>query len=148
MGSPPQRLRIAGEAFAQVLAEDGPEPGADEPVVPRPPAHPGRGVPAVELWRPDADHTRQLAGLPQAYRDVLEVIDDAGMPLRSADACRWLGIGAGHGETEAMRGKLRRPAERGWCVTPEPGRLALAPGGYGRSRETRTGHELCPQLRR
>ena len=43
------------------------------------------------------------------------MIDDAGMPLRSVDVCRSLGIGigigigigAGHGETEAMRGKLR-----------------------------------------
>jgi hypothetical protein len=123
-----ERLRIAGEVFAEVPAEDGPEPAADEPVVPRP----GRGVPAVEPWRPDADQAGQLAGLPRAYRDVPEVIDDAGMPLRSVDVRRSLGIGAGHGEAEAMRGKLRRPAERGWCVTPEPGRFALAPGVYRR----------------
>lgn len=129
-----ERLRIAREVFAEVLAEDDPEPvePAGRAVAGSVVRSAGRGVLGVEPWRADADQTRLLAGLPQAYRDVLEVIEDAGVPLRSVDVCRSLGIGAGHNETEAMRGRLLRLAERGWCVVPEQGRFALAPGVHGR----------------
>ena len=48
-----ERLRIAGEMFAEVPAEDGPQPAAHEPVVPRPLACPGRGVLAVEPHHAD-----------------------------------------------------------------------------------------------
>lgn len=86
----------------------------------------------VPAFAPGADPSAALAGLPRAYRDALEVIDDAGEPLRSVDLCRSLGLGVQARVTEAMRGKLNRLVERGWCVSPEAGRYALAPGVCGR----------------
>ena len=40
----------------------------------------------------------------RAYRDVLEVLEDTGQPLRSVDLCRSLGLGVKANATEAMRG--------------------------------------------
>ena len=82
---------------------------------------------------PYSVRTIRIAGsLPQPYRDVLEVMDDSGVPLRAVDLCRSLGLGVQARFTEAMRGKLNRLVERGWCVSPESGRYALAPGVCGR----------------
>lgn len=127
-----KRLRIGRAVVAELLAEDEPAPGEA--------LSPAAGVVAaaasrwamVPSWRPDAGIPEQLAGLPRAYRDVLEVIDDAGGPLRSVDLCRSLGLGVQARVTEAMRGKLNRLVERGWLVSPQAGRYALAPGVVGR----------------
>lgn len=78
------------------------------------------------------DLAEALAALTLPYQDVLEAIDDAGEPLRSADLCRSLGLGAQARVTEAVRGKLNRLVQRGWSVSGEPGRYGLAPGVRGR----------------
>ena len=124
-----ERLRIGRSVLAEVLAEDdGPDANVP-PVLPaRPAKRDGRRWQTVPHRSDDPD----LASLPQPYRDVLEVLDDAGEPLRSVDLCRALGLGVQARVTEAMRGKLKRLCERGWLVSPESGRYALAPGVVGR----------------
>jgi hypothetical protein len=129
-----ERLRIGRAVVAELLAED---PAASGTAVDPPSVS---AAPAASRWAmvpgfdPGADPGQALAGLPQAYRDVLEVIDDTGGSVRSVDLCRALGLGLGVQArvTEAMRGKLNRLVERGWCVSGEPGRYALAPGVTGR----------------
>ena len=128
-----ERLRIGRAVVAEVLAE---QDTTMESAAAGPSAVPV--VQAASRWAmvpvfvPDADPAEALAALPQPYRDVLEAIDDAGEPLRSVDLCRSLGLGVQARVTEAMRGKLNRLVERGWCVSGEPGRYGLAPGVRGR----------------
>jgi hypothetical protein len=124
-----ERLRIGRQVLAEVLAEDGGPDAAASPGVPDGSAkRDGRRWQAVPHRSDDPD----LQSLPQPYRDVLEVLDDAGEPLRSVDLCRRLGLGVQARVTEAMRGKLNRLTERGWLVSPGSGRYALAPGVAGR----------------
>ena len=124
-----ERLRIGRSVLAEVLAEDDGPDAAAQPVVSAGPAkRDGRRWQKVPHRSDDPD----LASLPQPYRDVLEVLDDAGEPLRSVDLCRSLGLGVQARVTEAMRGKLNRLTERGWLVSPGSGRYALAPGVAGR----------------
>ena len=123
------RVRIGREVLAEVLAE---EDAATESAVVGPVVKTASRRAMVPVFATDADPVQALAGLPQVYRDVLEAIDDAGEPLRSVDLCRSLGLGVQARVTEAMRGKLNRLVERGWCVSPEAGRYRLAPGVVGR----------------
>jgi hypothetical protein len=124
-----ERLRIGRQVLTEMLAEDV-EPAGIAPPAPaaRASKRDGRRWQTVPHRSDDPD----LASLPQSYRDVLEVMDDADQPLRSVDLCRSLGLGVKASATEAMRGKLNRLIERGWCVSPETGRYALAPGVAGR----------------
>jgi hypothetical protein len=125
------RIRDAAVILAEVLAED--EPAASAAASP-PAAAPATSGRDGRAWQtvPHRSDDSDLASLPQPYRDVLEVMEDVAEPLRSVDLCRSLGLGVKANATEAMRGKLNRLVERGWCVSPEPGRYALAPGVAGR----------------
>lgn len=127
-----ERLRIGRQVLAEMLAEDEPSsvagPQAPATVAAAPAKRDGRRWQTVPYWSDDPDP----GSLPQPYRDVLEVLDDSGVPLRAVDLCRSLGLGVQARFTEAMRGKLNRLVERGWCVAPESGRYALAPGVCGR----------------
>jgi len=124
-----ERLRIGRSVLAEVLAEDD---GPDASVPPAAPAGPAKRD--ARRWQtvPHRSDDPDLRSLPQPYRDVLEVLDDAAEPLRSVDLCRSLGLGVQARVTEAMRGKLNRLCERGWLVSPEAGRYAMAPGVAGR----------------
>jgi hypothetical protein len=66
--------------------------------------------------------------LPVAYRDVVEVLADAGMPLRARQVCQAVGVGAEPRHREGMRIKLKRLVERGWLVEATPGLFACAGG--------------------
>lgn len=127
-----ERLRIGRAVVAELLTEDEPPSTAEPQAPPRTAAGPakrdGRRWQTVPHRWDDPD----LGSLPQPYRDVLEVLDDTGVPLRAVDLCRSLGLGVQARFTEAMRGKLNRLVERGWCVSSGPGRYALAPGVCGR----------------
>jgi len=61
--------------------------------------------------------------LPVAYRDVIEVITDAGRPLQAKEISIALGIGDEPRHVEGMRSKLKRLLERGWLVETEPGQF-------------------------
>lgn len=128
------RLRITSETIGEVLA------GADVPVgvaadvaeavsgavvVPSGPCLPAVTVPFV------GDGV-DASALPLVYRDVVEVLDDAGGPVRAGQVCAALGLGTEARHREGMRGKLRRLVERGWCVVDAEGLFALAPGVCGR----------------
>lgn len=124
-----QRVRDAAELLTEVLAED------IDQVVPAASSAPAVGLPRdLRRWQtvPHRAQDADLATLPGAYRDVLEVMQDAGRAVRCKEVCAALGLASSDGAREAMRGKLLRLVARGWCVQGEPGRFALAPGVCGR----------------
>lgn len=130
-----ERLRIGRPVLAEALAEDEATTETESAAAGQsavPVAAAASRWAMVPVFAPEADVSQALAGLPRAYRDVLEVLEDAGEPLRSVDLCRSLGLGVQARVTEAMRGKLKRLVERGWLVSPEAGRYALTPGVCGR----------------
>lgn len=127
-----ERLRTARTVFDELLAVgviDDPVAADPDALVAVLPASGGRWPQAVPPWAPGLDTGR----MPQVYRDVLEVMDDVGEPVTSRHLCKATGIGTEPRHTEAMRGKLNRLVERGWCVSPEAGRYTLAPGVRGRT---------------
>jgi len=79
------------------------------------------GVLAVPPWRPGLE----ASVLPQAYRDLLEVVEDAGRPLRAGQVAAAAGLSTGKAKVEGLRSKLKRLVERGW-LTGEAG-----PGLFG-----------------
>jgi hypothetical protein len=91
------RLVIAREMVDEVLSEAAADVSpAVEPEVMRPPG-PGRspviGVLAVPPWRAGLE-----AGvLPRDYRDLLEVAEDAGRPLRAAQFAAAAGLSTDRG---------------------------------------------------
>jgi len=79
------------------------------------------GVLAVPPWEAGLE----ASVLPAAYRDLLEVAEDAGRPLRAGQIAAAAGLSTGKAKVEGMRSKLKRLAERGW-LTEEAG-----PGLFG-----------------
>ena len=64
--------------------------------------------------------------LPQAYRDLLEVAEDAGRPLRAAQIAAAAGLSTDKAKVETLRSKLKRLVERGWLAEEAgPGLFAL-----------------------
>ena len=120
------RLVIARETVDEVLSEAGVNVSpAAEPGVTRPPG-PGRspviGVLAVPPWRIGLE----VSVLPQDYRDLLEVAEDAGRPLRAAQIAAAAGLSTDRGKVETLRAKLKRLVERGWLAEEAgPGLFAL-----------------------
>jgi len=119
------RLVITRETVDEVLSGSGAE--ASPAVMPDgvAPSRSGHlaavGVLAVPPWRPGLEATV----LPEAYRDLLEVAEDAGRSLRAATA-------------EGLRSKLKRLAERGW-LTEEAG-----PGLFELAARNGTGQAAKP----
>jgi hypothetical protein len=114
------RLVIAREVVDEVLdgaaVEVSPvSPGSGQMEVT---ASPGAGRPsvigvlAVPQWRAGLE----VSVLPQDYRDLLEVAEDAGRPLRAAQIAAAAGLSTDRGKVETLRGKLKRLAERGWLA--------------------------------
>jgi DNA repair exonuclease SbcCD ATPase subunit len=68
------------------------------------------GVLTVPPWRPGLE----ASALPQAYRDLLEVAEDAGRPLRAGQIAAAAGLSTDEAKVEGLRAKLKRLAERGW----------------------------------
>jgi hypothetical protein len=63
----------------------------------------------------------EVSVLPQDYRDLLEVAEDAGRSLRAAQIAATAGLSTDRGNAEALRAKLKRLVERGW-LDEEAGR--------------------------
>jgi chromosome segregation ATPase len=118
------RLVIARETVEEVLSSADSEAAA----MPEGPA-PSRfghlspvGVLAVPPWRPGLE----TSALPQAYRDLLEVAEDAGRPLRAVQIAAAAGLSTDKAKVEGLRSKLKRLAERGWLTEEAgPGLFAL-----------------------
>src|SRR5512132_4443234 len=127
------RLEITTQTVLEVLAGDrlpgqgagatgaGASPSAD--------AGAGAATPSAGVQVPVFTPGGEVDGrrLPLAYRDVVEVVADAG-PLRAAQVCQALGKGAEPRHREGMRVKLKRLVARGWLVEASPGLFACACG--------------------
>jgi hypothetical protein len=79
------------------------------------------GVVTVPGWQPGMD----VSVLPQAYRDLLEVLVDAGRPLRARQLVVLLGLPAEAAKVEGLRSKLKRLVTRGWLTEDSPGMFAV-----------------------
>jgi Transcriptional regulator, AbiEi antitoxin len=134
------RLVIARETVDEVLSEAGADVPAAGPEDAKPPG-PGRPPAAVALavppWRPGLE----ASVLPQAYRDLVEVAEDAGRPLRAAQIAAAAGLSTDKAKVETLRSKLKRLVERGWLAEEAgPGLFALparAGNGTGDAAEAR-----------
>jgi hypothetical protein len=84
------------------------------------------GVLAVPPWRPGLE----VSALPEAYRDLLEVAEDAGRPLRAGQIAAAAGLSTDKAKVEGLRSKLKRLAERGWLAEDAgPGLFGLPARG-------------------
>src|SRR6266516_1965748 len=121
-----ERLAITKKTVIEVLAGDdlGGEVAAGAG------AGPASGM-AVQVPAFTPDGEADVRGLPVAYRDVVEVLADAGMPLRAMQVCQALGLGIEPRHREGMRSKLKRLVGRGWLVEAEPGLFVCATGVAG-----------------
>ncbi|MCX5315863.1 hypothetical protein [Streptomyces sp. NBC_00154] len=129
-----ERLRIARETVAEVLAEMNPEvpvvavdagqSPAGEPVAS---AYAGAerqviGVLTVPNWQPGM----MSDVLPSVYRDIVEVVADAPGPVRAKQIVPRIGLPAETGKIEGTRSKLKRLVERGWLDEDAPGMFTPA----------------------
>jgi hypothetical protein len=80
----------------------------------------GVGAVRVPQWQAGVAE----AVLPVAYRDVLEVLADAGQPLRAKQIAAALGLGGEARSVEGLRLKLKRLVRRGWLAEPAAGLFA------------------------
>jgi hypothetical protein len=121
------RLVITRETVDEVLNGSGTEAAPAE-VMAGGVASPGDGhLPAagalmVPPWRAGLEPS----ALPQAYRDLLEVAEDAGRPLRAGQIAAAAGLSTDKAKVEGLRSKLKRLAGRGWLAEEAgPGLFAL-----------------------
>ena len=125
------RLVIAREMVDEVLSEAGVNASlATRPEVPVPAGQghsPVIGVLAVPPWRAGLE----VPVLPQEYRDLLGVAEDAGRPLRAAQIAAAAGLSTDRGKVETLRGKLKRLAERGWLAEEAGAGLFALPARAG-----------------
>ena len=125
------RLVVTRETVDEVLSEAGPEVSpvvADGVMASRSGHLSAAGVLAVPPWRAGLE----ASALPEAYRDLLEVVEDAGRPLRAGQIAAAAGLSTDKSKVEGLRSKLKRLAERGWLAEEAgPGLFALARNGTG-----------------
>lgn len=125
-----ERLEITRQTVVEVLA--GEELAGGDVVVADPDPQAGEAAAPqgsrVGLQVPAFGQDRDGRGLPVAYRDVVEVLADAGVPLRARQVCQAVGGGVEPHHREGMRIKLKRLVKRGWLVEATPGLFACAPG--------------------
>lgn len=129
-----ERLRIARETVAEVLADMTPERLARDVDTDQPTlgesvasAYAGAerriiGVLTVPNWQPGMS----ADVLPQIYRDILEVVADAPGPVRAKQIVPRIGLPAETGKIEGTRSKLKRLVERGWLDEDTPGMFTPA----------------------
>ncbi|MFI9507192.1 hypothetical protein [Nocardia sp. NPDC052566] len=123
------RIEILGGAVEVVesLPESGGD-GAEEPedeskFVAR------SGSPIGVIRVPLRGEGMAVSVLPADYRDILEVLTDAGRGLRCAHVVAALGLDAAdRSVVESMRPKLKRLTARGWLTEPTPGLYTVADG--------------------
>jgi len=118
------RLEVTTQTVLEVLA--GEElPGGDAVVVDPEACVAAAGVGAqVPVFGQDGDGRR----LPVAYRDVVEVLADAG-PLRARQVCQAVGTGAEPRHREGMRIKPRAAGQAWLAGRDRAGAVRLRWGG-------------------
>jgi hypothetical protein len=117
---------LGGAGAGQATAVADPVPAGGSPI----------GAVTVPPWRPGLDQSV----LPASYQDLVEVITDAGRPLRARGIAAAAGLSTDKPKVEGLRSKLDRLAERGWLAKDGAGLFALprrdAPGQGGVPRTT------------
>jgi cell division septum initiation protein DivIVA len=114
------RLVITRETVQEVLEGAATEMAPVSAAAGQPGRSPVIGVVTVPPWRAGLE----VSVLPQDYRDLLEVAEDAGRPLRAGQIAAAAGLSTDRGKVETLRAKLKRLAERGW-LAEEAGLFAL-----------------------
>ena len=125
------RLEITRETVSEILGGAGTdearagqeaEPAADPaPAGSRLAGGSPVGVVTVPPWRPGL----APSVLPASYRDLLEVLADAGRPLRAGGIAAAAGLSTDKSKVEGLRSKLKRLTERGWLAEDGPGLFTL-----------------------
>jgi len=120
------RLEITREMVAEILGGAGTdeamagreaEPAAADPAAAGSPI----GVVTVPPWRPGLAQS----ALPPSYQDLLEVLADAGRPMRARSIAAAAGLSTAKSTVEGLRSKLKRLAGRGWLAEDGPGLFTL-----------------------
>jgi cell division septum initiation protein DivIVA len=93
------------------------------------------GVLAVPPWRPGL----AASALPEAYRDLLEVAEDAGRPLRAGQIAAAAGLSTDKAKVEGLRSKLKRLVERGWLAEDAGPGLFTLPARDGMGEAAKRG---------
>jgi hypothetical protein len=138
------RLEITRETVTEILGgagADQPAGQAVDVVAAADPALAGSrlvsgspmGVVTVPPWRPGLAQSV----LPPSYRDLLEVLADAGRPLRAGRIAAAAGLSTDKSTVEGLRSKLKRLVERGWLAEGGPG-LFMLPRGDAQDASTGT----------
>ncbi|MFF1747204.1 hypothetical protein [Streptomyces mirabilis] len=129
-----ERLRIARETVAEVLAEMTPEGSAVAVGVGQPTAgervasaYAGAERQVIEVltvpnWQPGM----APEVLPPVCRDIVEVVADAPGPVRARQIVPRIGLPTETGKIERTRSKLKRLVERGWLDEDTPGMFTPA----------------------
>jgi hypothetical protein len=126
------RLEITGETVAEILGGVGTgeatagreaEPAAADPAPASSRLAGGSpiGVVMVPPWRPGLAQSV----LPPSCRDLLEILADAGRPLRAGGVAAAAGLRTDKSTAGGLRSKLKRLAERGWLAGDGPGLVTL-----------------------
>jgi hypothetical protein len=114
---------LGGAGTAEAAAEREADPAAADPAPAgsRLAGGPPIGVVTVPPWRPGLAQSV----LPASYRDLLEVLADAGRPLRAGSIAAAAGLSTDRSKIEGLRSKLKRLAGRGWLAEDGPGLFTL-----------------------
>ncbi|WP_327271962.1 hypothetical protein OG609_06815 [Streptomyces sp. NBC_01224] len=121
------RLEAAEVVFGQYAeATDGSRRDdpmvAPDPVEPDPPATQASGAGGM-LLVPHRVEGMSEEVLPTGYQRIVQVVAGASDgPAKTREVCEELGLGVLPAQTEAMRGKLGRLADRGWLHRTPSGR--------------------------
>jgi hypothetical protein len=120
------RLEVTRETVAEILGGTGTDEAtagreAEQAAADPAPAGSPIGVVTVPPWRPGL--ARSV--LPPSYRDLLEVLADAGRPLRAGGIAAAAGLSTDKSKIEGLRSKLKRLTERGWLAEDGPGLFTL-----------------------
>ena len=133
------RLAITRETMIEILGvaaqvgepelESGGDNSAAEPEELEPEHVSLSGSPIGVIRVPLRGEGMAVSVLPADYRDILEVLTDAGRGLRCAHVVAALGLDtADRSVVESMRPKLKRLTARGWLTEPTPGLYTVADG--------------------
>jgi hypothetical protein len=130
------RLLITRETMLEILGAPGKvtDSGASAAVgesdgggrTSEPESGAGGGSPIGVMLVPPRGPGTDGGTLPLDYRDILEVVGDAGRALRAGHIAAALGISQDRSTVESLRAKLKRLTARGWLDEQTPGLFTIA----------------------
>jgi hypothetical protein len=121
------RLVIARETVDEVLSEAGAQAAPAAAPEETAGSRFGHLSPIGALSVPPWQAGLEASALPESYRDLVEVVQDAGRPVRAAQIAAAAGLSTDKAKVEGLRSKLKRLVERGWLAEESgPGVFTLA----------------------